>query len=126
VSLLTCTPYLGDLKKLAPLYFCFLECHLTLLDESQTSSVASSVDHRRLRSDPAADEALSTGLSNRELDVLILLQERLTNKEIAQRLFVSAETVKTHTANICRKLDLHQRRQGVVIGKKRGLLSGGT
>jgi len=92
-------------------------CLLGLLDafavvrSAEKRTVISSGKGRRLRSDTAGDETLSAGLSNRELDVLIPLQERLSNKEIAQRLFVSPETIKTHISNIYRKLSVNTRRQ---------------
>jgi LuxR family maltose regulon positive regulatory protein len=68
------------------------------------------------------DASLSGGLTNRELDVLIMLEKRLSNKEIADRLFVSPETVKKHTANIYRKLHVSGRRQAVYAARKLGLL----
>jgi LuxR family maltose regulon positive regulatory protein len=77
--------------------------------------------------DPAPDERsvdafFLSGLSNRELDVLLLLGERLTNKEIAERLYISPITVKTHTANIYRKLKVNSRRQAVARALQLGLL----
>jgi DNA-binding CsgD family transcriptional regulator len=48
----------------------------------------------------AAPVASPTSLSNRELDVMELLTQRLSNKEIADRLKVSSETVKKHTRNL--------------------------
>jgi LuxR family maltose regulon positive regulatory protein len=52
-------------------------------------------------------------LTPRELVVLALLDRRLTNQEIAEELVVSPSTVKTHTLNIYRKLEVHSRKQAV-------------
>ena len=52
-------------------------------------------------------------LSPRELEILALLAERNSNKEIAERLFISPGTVKRHTVSIYRKLDVNDRRQAV-------------
>ena len=61
-------------------------------------------------------------LSNREIDVLMLLEKRLSNKEIADQLFVSPETIKKHTINIYRKLKVNNRRQATAAARQRGLL----
>jgi LuxR family maltose regulon positive regulatory protein len=50
-------------------------------------------------------------LTNRELDILDLLSQRLSNKEIAEKLFISPSTVKRHTINIYEKLNVHTRRE---------------
>jgi DNA-binding NarL/FixJ family response regulator len=52
-------------------------------------------------------------LSSRELDVLNLMSEGLTNKEIANRLYVSHNTIKSHTSNIYSKLDVERRTQAI-------------
>jgi LuxR family maltose regulon positive regulatory protein len=62
-------------------------------------------------------------LTNRELEVLRLLYERLSNKEIAQDLVISPRTVKKHTTNIYRKLGVHKRREAVIKATQIGLLS---
>jgi LuxR family maltose regulon positive regulatory protein len=54
--------------------------------------------------------------------VLVLLAERLSNKEIAERFFVSPDTVKKHTINIYRKLGVNDRRQAVVAARTLGIL----
>ena len=68
------------------------------------------------------NQALDKPLSNRELEILSLLGKGLRNKEIADRLFISPETVKKHTGNIYRKLDAHNRQKAVVKAYELGLL----
>ena len=61
-------------------------------------------------------------LSARELTTLKLMTENLTNKEIAERTFVSVNTVKTHLKNIFIKLDVNNRSDAVAKAKKMKLL----
>ncbi|MBN1641116.1 MAG: AAA family ATPase [Anaerolineae bacterium] len=61
-------------------------------------------------------------LSDREAEVLALLAEGLSNREIGQRLFISLPTVKSHTRNIYGKLGVHSRDQAVVQARTLGLL----
>jgi LuxR family maltose regulon positive regulatory protein len=62
-------------------------------------------------------------LSDRELEVLYLLSDGQTNKEIARTLCVSINTVKTHLKNVYGKLGVSSRRQATAKGKELGLLS---
>jgi LuxR family maltose regulon positive regulatory protein len=88
---------------------------------------------RNGQTDAAAIENASPGrqlsggdgemLSNRELDVLLLLRQRFSNKEIASRLFIAPETVRKHAASIYRKLGVHGRRQAVQAAIRHGLIS---
>jgi LuxR family maltose regulon positive regulatory protein len=66
---------------------------------------------------------LIEALSDREMDVLRLLSEGLTNSEIAARLFITLSTVKGHTTNIYGKLSAKNRTQAVARARILGLLS---
>jgi LuxR family maltose regulon positive regulatory protein len=62
-------------------------------------------------------------LTDREMDVLALLGQRLSNKEIAAVLVVSPWTVKTHTHNVFSKLQAKNRREAVARARSLGLLN---
>jgi LuxR family maltose regulon positive regulatory protein len=70
----------------------------------------------------SAGDALVEPLSDRELEVLELLAERLSNKEIAARLFISSATVKRHNSNIFQKLQVGRRRGAVEKARTLGIL----
>jgi len=61
-------------------------------------------------------------LSDREMEVLELLAEGLSNAEIGQRLFIALPTVKSHTRNIYGKLGVHSRKEAVVRARALGIL----
>ncbi len=67
-------------------------------------------------------ELARLGLSARELEVLRGMAEGLSNQEIAGRLFVSLNTIKTHSANIFEKLDVRRRTQAVDKAKKLNII----
>ena len=61
-------------------------------------------------------------LTERELEILQLIVDGRTNKEIAQALFISEKTVKNHVTNILRKLDLSDRTQAAVYAIRTGIV----
>lgn len=65
---------------------------------------------------------LAEPLTTRELQILTLLQGRVSNKEISERLFIAPSTVKRHTLNIYRKLEVDDRREAVARALELGLL----
>jgi len=67
-------------------------------------------------------EIENLGLSKREVEVLGKMAEGLSNQEIADSLFVSLNTVKTHTSNLFEKLDVKRRTQAVEKARKLQLI----
>jgi DNA-binding NarL/FixJ family response regulator len=73
---------------------------------------------------PAAPPALA-GLTDREVEVLALVARGLSNGEIAERLFVSPATAKTHVARLLMKLDARDRAQLIIVAYETGLVTAG-
>jgi LuxR family maltose regulon positive regulatory protein len=71
---------------------------------------------------PPKIEGLMDPISQRELEVLQLIASGLSNREIADKLFISLNTVKTHTKNINSKLNVNSRTKAVVRSKEIGIL----
>ena len=74
-------------------------------------------------SHPAREEIVRA-LTRRELEVLEQIAAGLSNAEIAAKLFITPETVKTYVSRILTKLDLRDRVQAVVLAYRVGLVSG--
>ncbi|GEA14487.1 DNA-binding response regulator [Moorella sp. E308F] len=68
------------------------------------------------------DDAGKAELTDREMEVLRLAAEGMTNAEIARRLFISVKTVQAHRANLMQKLGLHDRVDLVKYAIKKGIL----
>jgi len=62
------------------------------------------------------------GISKREYEVLELISQGLSNQEIADKLFVSTNTIKTHSSNLFMKLDARRRTQAIQRARELGLL----
>jgi LuxR family maltose regulon positive regulatory protein len=71
-----------------------------------------------------APSPLVEPLSDRELEVLVLIAEGLANREIAEQLYISLSTVKSHAANIYGKLGVHKRTEAVARAHAWGILDG--
>jgi two-component system, NarL family, response regulator LiaR len=71
---------------------------------------------------PNAAEQQRLGITARELEILTLVARGLTNREIANQLFVSENTVKTHCSRVFDKIGAARRTQAVRHGKDLGLL----
>src|SRR3954469_684930 len=61
-------------------------------------------------------------ITPRELEILHLMADGLSNREIAEKLFVSENTVKTHSSRVFEKLGARRRTQAVQLGKQFGLI----
>lgn len=86
----------------------------SLIDPAVAGAVLQELSH---------SEKPEVALSEREQDVLRQLALGRTNREIAETMMVSPETVKTHVGNILAKLHLAHRTQAVIYALKRGIIS---
>jgi DNA-binding CsgD family transcriptional regulator len=68
-------------------------------------------------------EIASRGITPRELEVLALIAEGLSTREMATRLFVSENTVKTHCSRLFDKLEVNRRTRAVQVAKTLGLIA---
>ena len=121
------TTYTGDVQVLRALkagaraYILKGEAHRDLLDTIR----AVHAGHKRIPPEVAAelaDHATEDELTSREIDVLRLIAAGNANKEIACRLSIAEDTVKSHVTNILSKLGANDRTHAVTIGLKRGII----
>ena len=71
---------------------------------------------------PDEEAARALGVTPRELEILGAIALGLSNREIAERLFVSENTVKTHASRVFDKLGAKRRTEAVVLGRAQGLI----
>jgi DNA-binding NarL/FixJ family response regulator len=88
-----------------------------LLSPAVTRRVIRQFTKTRRQPPPRAVETLT----GRELDVLRLIAQGLSNAEIGEQLFISDTTVKTHVTRVLQKLDLRDRAQAIVLAYQSGL-----
>ncbi|MBI3286250.1 MAG: hypothetical protein HYZ65_15570 [Burkholderiales bacterium] len=69
-------------------------------------------------SSSAADSVAMEELSDREIQVLKMLAQGYSNRSIAERLFISENTIKTHLRKINAKLDVHNRMQAITVARR--------
>ena len=99
---------------------------------SELTSALETVAHGGTYVDPRLRPALLSrkttqrmpSLSKREREIMDLLAQGLTGEDVAERLFLSSETVKTHIRNAMSKLEAHTRVHAVAIALREGFISG--
>jgi two-component system, NarL family, response regulator DevR len=84
----------------------------SLLDPTVTAKVL-----ERLRNPPQEDSQL-TGLTERERDILDLLAQGLTNRQIGEQLYLAEKTVKNYVSNLLTKLGMHRRTEAAVYAAR--------
>lgn len=85
--------------------------------------VLSRIVSRYVSRPPVSPADILEALSDREVEVLRAVGQGMTNSEIADRLFISPATVKSHVRHILAKLDLRDRVQAVILAHESGLLT---
>jgi len=93
----------------------------TLISPSMASKLIQEFNNLAKRADDK-QQVPAPKLTDRELEVLKLVAQGLTNREIADQLYISENTVKNHVRNILEKLHLHSRMEAVVYAVREKLL----
>ena len=96
---------------------------LAAFREDQTGANHETFEPQAVGRPSVSNQPLVAPLTNRELEILDLLAQRLRNKEIAAKLFISHKTVKKHLDNIYSKLNVNGRQQAVEKADTLGILS---
>ncbi len=87
-----------------------------VLDETSSAAVIEQVRNGRILTE---DDRIASQLSERELSILALITEGLTNREIGERLYLSEKTVKHHVSDILGKLGLARRVEAAAFAMRR-------
>lgn len=94
----------------------------TFLQPSIAAKVVAELNRVSRQIRPSTPSPLVEPLSERELEILHLLATGISNREIAQQLFITEGTVKNHVTNILGKLNVRDRAQAVLHAKELGLI----
>jgi len=95
------------------LVFFFIGIYIHKKSLNKNTPIAKEVNHKKIK---------ELNISNREYEVLCEIAKGLSNREIANKLFVSESTIKTHVSNILVKLNAKRRTQAIQISKELQLL----
>lgn len=112
--------YTGTLALLFTGLGVWIAIKITRVSGRRIVSGTSQVSNESFLPDP--DTLQRYGISKRELEVLELMAVGLSNQDIADRLFVSLSTIKTHSRNLFEKLDVARRTQAIDKARKLGIL----
>jgi len=93
--------------------FFFIGIYINKKSLDKNTPIAKEVNHKKIK---------ELNISNREYEVLCEIARGLSNQEIANKLFVSESTIKTHVSNILVKLNAKRRTQAIQISKELQLL----
>lgn len=93
----------------------------TRLDPAVQERLVELVTNPSTAAQPGAPEPPGGALTERETEVVMLMSQGLSNREIASRLFVTEATVKTHVNNVFNKLDVNDRASAVAWAFRAGL-----
>ena len=94
----------------------------SILDPSVAAKVVAEFSRVSSLVAAASSEVLAEPLSEREIEVLRLVTVGMSNREIAQKLIISAGTAKTHIHNLCGKLGVHNRTEAAMRARELGLV----
>jgi DNA-binding NarL/FixJ family response regulator len=86
----------------------------------QPSTTRRVIDHLKVKAIKSDEESAANTLTEREMEVLKLAAKGVSNRDIAEQLFVSNRTVQTHLSNIFKKLAVASRTEAILYGLKRG------
>ncbi|MDX2476997.1 MAG: LuxR C-terminal-related transcriptional regulator [Gammaproteobacteria bacterium] len=100
----------------------FARLILDVFSNQKTAMGQGSIDNQNLHGLLETNQTLAEPLTNREIEILLILAKGLSNHVIADKLFISPETVKRHLYNIYQKLDVKNRQQAAVKASSLGLL----